>query len=68
MNALMVYYADGTQARFEDVQAGVDRDFDLATSVYEATHVTFTHAGGVEKLALRGVTWWDVEESEENEK
>jgi hypothetical protein len=67
MNVLLVHYEDGTTARYEDVRAGVDRDFHLATSVYEATHVTFTHAGGVEKLALRGVRWWEVEEVEEGE-
>lgn len=65
MNALIVYYADGTQARYEDVRADVDRDFYLAMSVYTATHVTFTHAGGFMLLALRGVMRWDVVESEE---
>lgn len=67
MNALIVHYADGTQARYEDVREDVDRDFYLATSIYEATHVTFTHTGGVEKLALRGVMRWEVVESEGKE-
>lgn len=68
MNALIVYYADGTTARYEDVERdAVDRDFDRAMNVYTATHVTFTHAGGVEKLALRGVMRWEVVESEGKE-
>ena len=67
MNALIVHYADGTTARYEDVRADVDRDFYLATSIYTATIVTFTHAGGVEKLPLRGAMRWEVVEVENDE-